>query len=264
MVLKRGTKATVAELDALAAVAVLYSATAEGAARVSRDMDFAEQAQQWELGAVLRAAHVSGQSMKHAADEAAVLLRPAVVVAPRVLGQRALRDWQLDKPFWPKADTIRAAFQATDLPPHVEQLATRAYRSLFAHAWRSCFFPAGARDPIGPYSDEEGFQWRRYSTEVAGRDIGGASIVLPAGLARGMCTYNGFGIRTVSTVLATASQQLARGGGKVAVTAMFQIGYADGNMDKMVSGDTEFIRLPAVERGLISGPATLRTPIQFS
>lgn len=261
--LKHGTRTTVAELDSLAAVASLYSATTEGLLRVPLDLEAAEKRQLWEVGAVLRASHNSGISLREAAEATAALLKPTQK-GPQVLGERPLREWLFDKPFWPKRETMLASFAATDLTPNAEQLAVRAYRILFAHAWRNCFTQVGNPNPVGPFNDDEGFQWRRYATEVAAREIGGAVVIRPPQMGKGMCVYNGFGIRTVAAVLGKDNQKVARAGGKVIDAQMFQIGYADGNMDKMVAGDTEFIRLPAIEKGLISGPPTLRTPIKFS
>lgn len=246
-VLRAGGSARINLLDALSAAAEAFATTDTGISRVEQDQAAADNAQQWELAAVLRTAVDRARTARDATLSAAAATTAMNRPAP-VLGQRALKNWAPDEPIWPKRDTVAEALAATALSEEHLELGAKAYRSLFARAWRSCFYPDGSTVPIPPYSDDEGWRWRGFATEIAGRDIAGALALLPADLKPGMWIYNGFGVREVSRVTSTGRARLAGENGAIREVDTFAISFEDLRSDRGVPADRFVIQLPALRR----------------
>ncbi len=245
-----GSQASIAQLDDLAARAVAYSATDEGDERVKRDMVFSERNGNWELSAVLRAAHTRGLALRAAQEQTKQILSPRKIAPTLSLWDHTVREWSPEKPIWPKKEAVLDALKATKIPLEDEYIALKAYRSLFATAWQKCFYQTAKEFLIPPHNDDEGWAWRTSATETANRQISGATSIRPADLKNGMTVYNGFGMRTVDGVIAAGTAKLAREDGKIKELPIYQVRYTDGNIDKMVPSDTTFIRVPSMEKEL--------------
>jgi hypothetical protein len=243
-----GAKVSVAELDGLEQAAAAYAATPEGFTRVTADAATADTDGDVERSAVLRAAANKGAVAKAAADQAAAILKPQTAAPKPTMGQRPMKEWSADSPIWPKKEDVLRVISATSIRSTDEALALKAFRSLFAKAWKDCFYLEGSLFPVGPYSDEEGWRWRRHSTDTAARKIAGAESVTPKDLTIGMCVYTGFGVKVVSSVSQTGTASLADASGAVSKVATFSVSYKDGKKDDGVPATTVFIRLPALEK----------------
>jgi hypothetical protein len=244
-----GKPASLTLLDTLAKAAADYAATTEGAERVASDAAAADTAADFERAATLRAAHTQGLTHKAALDQTTAILKPKTPEPQPTLGQRPLREWSAEQPVWPKKEDTLKVIASTSVRPADEALALKAFRSLFAKAWRECFYPEdGLLYPVGPYNDDEGWRWRRFATEQASRKIAGAESVKPETVSKGMCVYTGFGIRVVAAVTAIGAQDLADASGTVKKVATYRVTYKDGKADDGVPADTVFIRLPALEK----------------
>lgn len=240
---------SVTSLDRLAEIAVVFASSVEGSSRVLRDIAAADGKQLWELSALLSTAHSKGRERAQVFSETAKITQPVAPAAKPVLGQRALKDWRPDQPIWPKKEKVVDILSHTDIDLADEVLGMKAFRSLFVKAWKSCFYPSGSAVPVPPYSDDEGWGWRKYATETAERQLVGSSSMKVRDLVSGMVVYNGFGLRTISALKATGIQRLAREGGVLKDVKIFEITYTDGNVDSKVAEDMVFVRIPVLEKG---------------
>lgn len=249
----------VAAEDALTDAAVTFAASRAGADRITRDIYAAETANAWSRAALLRSALKRGEERAFA-----IASDPTPTSPTPTLGHRALKDWQPDQPIWPKRDHVEATLLAAGIPVADRLLAAKAYRSLFARAWRACFYPDDATTPVPPYTDEEGWRWRRGATEIADRDFAGAVAVPVADLTPGMIVYNGFGARTVRSMQVTGSAPMSRDGSEVVSVNICQIAYTDGQIDRGVAADAHLIRLVALEQRSGNSPKAPLPKLDFS
>jgi hypothetical protein len=261
-----GPTPSLAQWEHLAHITTRYAATNEGIVRVLADIDVADTAGDFERAAVLRAAARAGRARAEAEQQIQELTGTTPTPSgPTTLGQRAIRQWSPAEPIWPKRQTVDETLATALLPPEHFPLARSAFRSVFTAAWRSCFYPDGPTgNIITPYTDEEGWRWRRYATDVAIRTLTGARAVHPADLGPGMVIYNGFGVRTVRSVTAAGTRHLARAGGAVHPMTVFQVRYTDGNTDQNMPADQALIRLLASEQGTTPPPPAPTTGLDFS
>lgn len=256
--LKAG-EGNVAAEDALTQAAVTFAASRAGADRITRDIYAAETSNAFGRAALLRSA------LKRGEERAFAIASEATPTSPvPTLGQRALKDWQPDQPIWPKRDHVEANLLAAGIPVEDRLLAAKAYRSLFSRAWKACFYPEGATVPAPPYTDEEGWRWRRGATEIADRDFAGAAVVPVADLTPGMIVYNGFGVRTVRAMQTTGNAPVSRDGAEVMNVNICQISYTDGQTDRGVAADAHLIRLVALEKRSGFTPREAMPKLDFS
>jgi hypothetical protein len=245
-----------ADLDSLTAAAAAYAATDEGADRVDGDLAAAEKARDWERAAALRAGAEKGRAAREAEAEARALLRAQTAPAP-VLGARPVRAWHPKEPVWPKTVDVDAALAELPLAaggPADLDAGRRALRWLFARAWEASFYPDGPSGRcVGPYSDDEGWLWRRRAMTTAVKQMAEASVVAPAAVKVGMAIFTGYAVREVAQAVRRGSVARIRANGRPVTVPVFDLAFVDGQHDRDVAGDYVLVRLPALESGTVRG-----------
>lgn len=245
-----------ADVDALTSAAAEYAAVPEGGERVASDLDIAERSRDWERAAALRSGADRGRAAREADAQARALLRAATAPAP-VLGARPVKAWHPKEPVWMKSADVDAALASLPLAgsgPAALDAGRRALRWLFARAWEASFYPDGPGGAcVGPYSDGEGWAWRRQAAGTAVRQMAGAVVVAPAAVKVGMAVFTGYAVREVAQVTRRGSSARVRADGRTVTVPVFDLTFVDGQHDRDVAGDYVLVRLPALESGTVRG-----------
>lgn len=236
------------DLEQLAKVAITYAMTSEGIARIKKDIGFAKINGDVEREIILTKVMKKALSAMGTESSPSYVQLPLQMPTENILGTRPLKDWNPDKPVWPKTEVMIAAIRdLTKIPMEEEELAKKVYRHLYAKYWRECFYDNSLKIFHKPYNDDEGWRWRDFAIDKTAKMINEAFVVKPKDLKPGMHIYNNFGVRVVYKLLPTGSAKFAREEGVVKTLGVYTIQYTDGNMDRMVPDDTLLVRLPKLE-----------------
>lgn len=198
---------TVKDVDALLAIATEYAGTVEGAKKITNDIE--RNKQKLELSMTLKRALKKAEEIKTAEEQADILIRKAKGdsgkepiksysdnngIAPEPI------SWKASEPIWPNRETTAEAVKDFHGTPEEKQFVMKAYRSLFKIQWHNLFFQtSGEAQP--PRDNKEGWEWRRQATDAANHQIIGARVISVSEAQVGMTVYNGFGVKTIKSIM---------------------------------------------------------------
>lgn len=243
------TKAVEA-LNDLYAIAVEYAGTIEGAEKISRDIK--QDIENVEFNITLRKALKKAKENSIAEDQAEAIINKARGTTVKEPTKNHLNSngtppepisWGAGEPIWPSRETMADAVKYFHGTPEEKQFVMKAYRSIFRIEWRNLFLSTDHKSFEPPKDNREGWEWRRQATEAANRQIMGARVIKVPEAIVGMTVYNGYGIKTIKSIVVTPATNWMDNT-KSRVSEAFYLVYNDLLPNHRMADDVEFVLLP--------------------